>query len=199
MILCAVESSKDDIDKIIRDYDDAIADQKRKIDDLLKQENCAKKEYEDATAHLNDKRGQYDKYKNYKSNLERSFNEIKELKGKIEKEDGLNHPASMYFLIDSLKKILDEANVISPEDLKKKLGETWCDVYEAKNIARDKLAYWENKKAELENEQNALKERETNRTENILNGISKYNRDLQPCASKTPERATSDKAQHSSY
>lgn len=199
MILCAVESIKEDIDKVIRDYDDAIAEQKRKLTDLIKHESCAKKEYEDATAHLNDKQGQFDKYKDYKSNLERSLNEIKVLKGKIEKEDDLNHPASMYFLIVGLKKILDEANVISPEDLKKKLDETWCDVYEAKNVARDKLAYWEDKKADLEKEQNALKELETNRTENILNSVSKYNRNPEPCAPKTSEHTTSDKAQRISY
>lgn len=199
MILCAVESSKDDIDKIIREYDDAIADQKRKADDLQKQESCAKKEYEDATAHLNDKQGQFDKYKNYKSNLERLLNEIREIRGKIEKEDDLNHPASMYFLIGGLKQILDEADVISPEDLKKKLDETWCDVYEAKNVVRDKLACWEDKKADLEKEQNALKELETNRTENILNSVSKYNRNPEPCAPQTSEHTTSDKAQRSSY
>lgn len=197
MILCAVESSKEEIDKVIRDYDDAIAEQKRRIADVIKHESCAHKEYEDATAHLNDKQGQFDKYANYKLNLERSLNEMKEIRGNIEKEDDLNHPASMYFLLGGLKKILDEANVISSEDLKKQLDETWCDAYEARNVAREKLAYWEDKKGELEKEQNALKELETNRTTNVLTGISKYNRSQEPCEPRTPEHATAYKAERS--
>ena len=190
MVECAVDKNKDEIEAAIKKYDDDTELKRYRVEELVDQHQEATIAYDEATSALNDRKQQFDEYKDYKAKVEKKLKEIQTLKGKIEREDDASHPASMYFLLSEMKKSLEDVKLPSAEELQKKARDRWCDLYEANKDARDKKAALDEKKTALQKEQAALEERQQKRTDNILLLVAKYNQSSGAC----PPLATSKKA-----
>jgi hypothetical protein len=175
MVLCAIEKCKDDIDSIIDANDTKIECQRYKVDELRDKESELKSSHDQAVAVLNEKKISFEEYRNYKDKIEKLLKDVQGLKTKTEKEDDANHPASMYVLLRELNITLDQVDLISPDDLEKRVQDRWCEYYEATNEARDAKAKLDEISQELKLEEALLNELQQKRLETILNNVSKYN------------------------
>ncbi len=190
MVECAVDTNRKEIDAVIKAYDDGIALQQYKVQELVDQEQEATTAYDEATSTLNDRRHAFDEYKDYKKTVQKKLSDLQTLKGKIEREDDASHPANMYLLLKDMTKSLEDVKLHSAEELKNNARDRWCDLYVANKDARDKKAVLDEKKAELQKERTALEELQLKRTDNILRLIAQFNQSSGPCPPYATGRKT---------
>jgi chromosome segregation ATPase len=172
MIDAALDNKKKkDIDTKITNYDSDIT---KKQDDYTKKESAkadALTLFDSAKKELEKQQANFDLFMQSKTDLEKRFQEMKQLKGLIEQEEDKNQLANMYFLAKELKDILDKTSVPSKEAMQGNLYQAWNQLHNAKKEASEKKVNWELKKSEFEIVEKALGELKQKRREEILKKI----------------------------
>jgi chromosome segregation ATPase len=175
MAECALGERKDGVDEKIEEFDGEIEAKEQALESLRAEKDNAWDAYQAAKTALDEKQAVFDYWKNYKTHLEKNINEIKALKTQIDKEEGANHPAGIYFLAIELKKILDATKVIAQDELKSKLYKSWDQLTTAKEVVREKKSAWEEAKSKHDAAQKELDDLKSKRREKIMEIISSYN------------------------
>lgn len=175
MVEAALGPKKKDVDAKIAEVDKKITDAKANITKLQTAADTACKLDQEAQKTLADKQRNYDDYKNLQKSLGDKFQTLKGFRAKIEEFDDKTKPASMYVILQELKKVLDTSTVPKTQaEFDAKLAEAFKKLDDAKVDARQKKLACEAAKAALAKAQSDLATLEKNRVEDILKAIEPY-------------------------
>jgi chromosome segregation ATPase len=175
MIHAAVQENKDEIDNEINKFNEEISEKEKKLDQIKERYDISNEGYQSAQGEVIEKQRNYDDQKNYQKNISGKIDDLKNLKKEIGQEGEKRNTANMYFLSEEMTDVIGKTDIISQEDLRKKLFDTWNALYMANEDLRLKKDEWEKTKKEFETAQSDLKALESNRRKEILQRISKFN------------------------
>jgi chromosome segregation ATPase len=178
MIEAALGDKKAAIDKTIQDFDSGVAAKQAELSKKEAAKVEAANQQKAVQASLDGDQAVFDSYAQFKTNLQKQYQEMKQLRGTIEQEDEKGHTANMYFWAVELKTILDKITLLSPDELKSTLYQAWQQLYDAKQKLSAAKLDWELKKADFDAAQKALgtpDEQKQNRREGILAKIVDLN------------------------
>jgi chromosome segregation ATPase len=175
MIHAAVQETKDKIDEKIDEFDKEISEKKEDLKKIKGAYDKANQEYQSAQGVVVEKQKNYNDQKNYQRTVSGKLDDLKALKKEVEKEEEKRNTANMYFFSEEMTSVLETTDIISQEDLQKKLFDAWNALYLANEDLRLKKDEWDRTKKEFETAQNELQALESNRRQEILTRISEFN------------------------
>jgi chromosome segregation ATPase len=175
MIYAAVKDKKEDIDDKINEYDKNLREKNEKLKEIKDKHDRYNEAYQYAQGRSQDKQEEYDEKKSYQKNISGKIEDLKNLRKEIGQEGEKSNAASMYFLSEEMKSILEETEIISQDNLRNTLFNASNELYIANEDLRVKKDDLERTKKELETTQNELKSLESNRRKEILERISGFN------------------------
>lgn len=172
-----IGKAKDAIDKVIsKDDDDTknLIDKVASLDVATKSADTKYREAVDklAAAQSSDP-ASFDNTKAYPSAQAANLKSAQELIARTEKEN-LARPASMYFLVTEVQKIVQATDLESVDEFRQKMSKALGNLAGAITAVRDAKKDLENNKVDLDNSQKALADSQGKRRERILKAISSF-------------------------
>jgi DNA repair exonuclease SbcCD ATPase subunit len=171
MVMAAIGDKKGPIDKLIFEFDEALGEMERCIDELAEKVRCAQQESDRATAVQAEKQKEYDAVKAYKDDIGTQLTNLESLRTLITAADDATDAASMYFLVLEFQELLECTTIISQHHLAMDLRHRLGELEEAKENARAKSAALSTLQAELASQQAALDAKEAGRRQQLLAAI----------------------------
>ena len=142
MIHAAVQETKDEIDEKINEFKKEILEKNEYLNKTKNEYDKANQEYQSAQGTRVEKQKNYDDQKNYQKTVSGKLDDLKGLKREIEKEEEKRNTANMYFLGEEMTSVLETTDIISQEDLQKKLFDASNELYMADEDVRLKKDAW---------------------------------------------------------
>ncbi len=171
MVEAAIREKKEAIDRMIDDVDHQLHEIRVRVQQLREESMSAYKQHNEAQQTADEKQSAYDRAKGYQKKVADQISQLKVLKDLVTKADDATDIPGMYFLVQELKNLLSQTEIVSQHQLADRLNEALSELELAKENLRTKKNYWEVLKAAYEEEQKKLADKEAGRREQILNMI----------------------------
>jgi DNA repair exonuclease SbcCD ATPase subunit len=181
MVMAAIGDKKGPIDKLIYEFDEALAGMKAALDELAEKVKSAQQESDRAAALQAERQKEYDAVKAYKDDIATQLTNLESLRTLITAADDATDAASMYFLVLEFQALLECTSIISQHQLAMDLRHRLGELEAAKENARVKSAVLSTLQAELASQQAALDTKQAGRRQQLLAAIqSMYPVQAQP-------------------
>lgn len=171
MVMAAIGDKKGPIDKLIFEFDEALGEMERCIDELAEKVRSAQQESNRAADAQTEKQKEYDAVKTYKDDIGTQLTTLESLRTLITAADDATDAASMYFLVLEFQELLECTSIVSQHHLAMDLRHRLGELEEAKENARAKSATLSTLQAELASQQAALDAKEAGRRQQLLAAI----------------------------
>jgi len=172
-IEASVKDKKGVIQKKINVVEDKIAKLKKQEDKLKKEFENAESEYSKAKSNLLAQQTAYDSAKALRSEIERGFKELKDLRESIEREDAKNK-GRRYFLMRELKTCHERtvSNIKTEKEFKDLLERAGQDLKSAKETLLQTETEMKRVKDDLDKRQKELEALQATRKSEILKKLT---------------------------
>lgn len=169
----AVGANKDAIDKVIKDYDDAVLKKQADRDAAQKKAKQDADDAQVAKSKADSAQQEFDRLKNLGTTLTANIRTLQALQSDVDKATS-HHPATMYFLLDWLGKQLKDLHVEATDTFDSEISAAWNDLDKAKQDLRTAQATALESKDALAVTTKELTDLQTQRRQQILQQLAPY-------------------------
>jgi chromosome segregation ATPase len=162
------------IDPVVTEVDTAITDLQKEVDDSTTKKNGAETKFFEAQKTLTDAQAVLQTELTYQAGLSANLKAAADAEGKVKRTHDHEHPAEFYFYTREVERLLGDAKVKTPDELKTDLGETLAAVQKAFADLLQAKVDLVDVSVDLDAKQKQLAELRKNRETQILARIKEF-------------------------